>query len=65
MHINTRIKQLEREAHKKAHKYMKIEIEIGEWCCDIGSSCKKCKDRPKLKLKEYVNGELIINVGAD
>lgn len=65
MHINARIKQLEREADKKtSKKYMKIEIEMGNCCCDEGN-CNKCKNQSKLPVKEFVNGELIINVGAD
>lgn len=57
MHINTRIKKLEREAHAKTNKHTKIEIYIADWC--------DCKPNNSLPAKEYINGELIINVSAN
>lgn len=64
MFINNRIKQLEREANAKVNKFHKVEIYIGEWCCD-DSNCPKCKNADSLPSKKIINGELVINVGVN
>lgn len=65
MHINSRIKRLERKANNKLKKHTIITVSIGEWRCDNGT-CDKCKTKKDLPFKEYQkDGTLIINVGAD